>query len=78
MADDDSFVVPKSGRQLHDKIYRENAKKITQRLPINNITDDILTLIGESHDNPFVQSVTMARGKQPIIILYTDFQILDF
>ena len=77
MADDDSFVVPKSGRQLQDKIYRENAKKIPQRVPGNNIADEILTIIGELHDNPFVQSITMTKGKQPIIILYTEDQILD-
>ena len=78
MGDDDSFVVLKSVPQLQDKIYRENAKKIPQRVPGNNIVDEILTIIGELHDNPFVQSVTMTKGKQPIIILYTDDQILNF
>ncbi|KAL3882438.1 hypothetical protein ACJMK2_028777 [Sinanodonta woodiana] len=77
MADDDSFVVPKSGRQLQDKIYRENANKIPKTVPGNIIADEILTIIGQLHDNPFVQSVTMTKGKQPVIILYTDDQILD-
>ncbi|KAL3868378.1 hypothetical protein ACJMK2_041190, partial [Sinanodonta woodiana] len=58
MADDDSFVVPKSGRQLQDKIYRENAKKIPQRVPGNNFVNDILTIFGELQDSPFVQSIT--------------------
>ncbi|KAL3832069.1 hypothetical protein ACJMK2_023747 [Sinanodonta woodiana] len=81
MTDDDNFVVPKSSRQLQDKIYRrkeKNAKKIPQRVPGNNIADEILTMIGELHDNTFVQCVTVTKGKQPIIILYTDDQILNF
>jgi len=77
MADDDSFMAPKSGRQLQDKIHRENKKEIPQRVHGNNIADEILTIIGDLYDNPFVQGVTMTKGKQSIIILYTDDQILD-
>ncbi|KAL3880694.1 hypothetical protein ACJMK2_032914 [Sinanodonta woodiana] len=78
MADDDSFVVPKSDCQLQDKIYRENAKKIPQIVPGNNIADEMLTIIGELHDNPFVQNVTVTKGRPVIIILYNDDQILYF
>ncbi|KAL3862879.1 hypothetical protein ACJMK2_008823 [Sinanodonta woodiana] len=78
MADDYSFVVPKSDCQLQDKIYRENANKIPQRMPRNNIADKMLTITGELHDNPFVQNVTMTKGMLVIIILYNGDQILYF
>ena len=74
---ENSMDAPKSSRQVQDKLYRDiknSEKGITQT---QSVADEILYVLNQLEKNPFVQEVTMSKGSDPVIILYTHEQLLD-
>ena len=74
MSLDDSSLAPKYSRQIHDKKYRDS-KKTTQKT--HNIADEVLAVISQINENPFVQKIVLEKGKAPSVILYTKEILAD-
>ena len=77
MALEDSINAPRSSRQLQDKIYREK-RKVSKQPTNHNVADEVLTVMGQIHDHPYVQEMVLTKGKQPVTILYSEDQMSDF
>jgi molybdopterin converting factor small subunit len=79
LTEEDSFLAPKSTRQITDKIYHENKrKKDTAALGSRvNIADDVAVAIGALNSDPYIQEVILTKDKKPAVIVYSDDQLTD-
>ena len=78
----DSVSVPRDLKQVQNRKYLEN-KKARCPQPANschanrrkNTADDIITLLDQVHEHPFIQEVIQTKGKPPSVIMYLKEQL---
>ena len=73
-----SFEVPRDEKQVRSLGSQVRAKKCDNvTVKKCNLADDILCVINGVQDHEFIQSVTLAKGKSPVIIAYLPEQLDD-
>ena len=78
----DSVSVPRDLKQVQNRKYLEN-KKARCPQPANschanrrkNTADDIITLLDQVHEHPFIQEVIQTKGNPPSVIMYLKEQL---
>ena len=78
----DSVSVPRDLKQVKNRKYLEN-KKARCPQPANschanrrkNTADDIITLLDQVHEHPFIQEVIQTKGNPPSVIMYLKEQL---
>ena len=73
-----SFEVPRDEKQvrsLGSQVRAKKAKDVVGRKC--NLADDLLSVINGVQDHEFIQSVTLCKGKSPVIIGYLADQLND-
>jgi len=73
-----SFEVPRDAKQVRSLGSQVRAKK-SDAVSIKkcNLADDIMSVINGVQDHDFIQSVTLCKGKSPLIIAYLPDQLDD-
>ena len=78
---DDSLSAPRDLKQVQNTKHLEQKKKRgkVSKDPYQNrrknTADDIITLINNVHDHPFIQEIIQTKGKPPAVILYLKEQL---
>jgi hypothetical protein len=79
---DDSLSAPRDLKQVQNAKHLEQKKKRCKvsKDSMNqnrrkNTADDIITLLNNMHDHPFIQEIIQTKGKPPAVILYLKEQI---
>ena len=78
---DDSLSAPQDLKQVRNTKHLEQKKKRckvskdSNQNQQKNTADDIITLLNNVHDHPFIQAIIQTKGKSPAVILYLKEQI---
>jgi len=75
--DRDSFEIPRNEKQVRSMGQAVRCAATGAGQPVKNIADDLQHVINGVHDNDFIQSVIMNKGRSPAIIAYLPDQIAD-
>ena len=66
------FKIPSTwNKRKKEAKYRKIPTKTSEK----NTADDIITLINNVHDHPFIQEIIQTKGKPPAVILYSKEQL---
>jgi len=76
-ADNESFSRPRDNKQVRNVARSVKTANAEQFRTTGNAADEMQKLVGSVHDHPFVKEVCVRHGKPPIIIAYTEAQLID-
>jgi len=76
-ADNESFSRPRDNKQVRNVARAVKNTNSEQVRTTGNAADELQMFVGSVHNHPFVKEICVRHGKSPIIIAYTEAQLID-